>query len=63
MASPLGICAIGHHPKYTPLSKLPNNEIIKAGDKFLDISDVDTFLKRPTAPPELSKKGGKLYNA
>ena len=52
-----------HHPKYTPLSKLPNNEIIKAGDKFLDIRDVDTFLKRPTAPPELSKKGGKLYNA
>ena len=52
-----------HHPKYTPLKKLANDEIIKAGDKFLDVNDVDTFLKRPTAPPELSKKGGKLFNA
>ena len=52
-----------HHPKYTPLKKLPNNQIIKAGNKFLDVTDVDTFLKRPTAPPELSKKSGKLYNA
>ena len=34
-----------------------------AGNKFLDVRDVDTFLKRPTAPPELSKKSGKLYNA
>ena len=51
-----------HHPKYTPLNKLRNEEIIKAGDKFLDVNDVDTFLKRPTAPPELSKKGGKLFN-
>ena len=52
-----------HHPKYTPLKKLTNDQIIKAGDKFLDVNDVDTFLKRPTAPPELSKKGGKLFNA
>ena len=51
-----------HHPKYTPLNKLKNEEIIKAGDNFLDVNDVDTFLKRPTAPPELSKKGGKLFN-
>jgi len=52
-----------HHPKYTPINKLPNTEIVKAGDKFLDVKDVDTFLKRPTPPPELSKKGGKLFNA
>ena len=51
-----------HHPKYTPLNKLKNEEIIKAGNNFLDVNDVDTFLKRPTAPPELSKKGGKLFN-
>ena len=51
-----------HHPKYTPLKKLKNEEIIKAGNNFLDVNDVDTFLKRPTAPPELSKKGGKLFN-
>ena len=45
------------------VKKLANEEIIKAGDKFLDVNNADTFLKRPTAPPELSKKGGKLFNA
>jgi ectoine hydroxylase-related dioxygenase (phytanoyl-CoA dioxygenase family) len=52
-----------HHPKYTPLKKLPNSEIVKAGDKFLEVKNADAFLKRPTAPPELTKKGGKLFNS
>ena len=51
-----------HHPKYTPLKKLPDSEIVKAGDRFLDVNDVDTFFKRPTAPLGLSKKAGKLFN-
>ena len=34
-----------------------------ADELKIDVRDVDTFLKRPTAPPELSKKSGKLYNA
>ena len=52
-----------HHPKYTPLKKLPNSEIIKAGDKFLEIENSDGFLNRPTAPPGLTKKAGKLFNS
>jgi hypothetical protein len=52
-----------HHPKYTPLKKLPNSEIVKAGDKFLEVGSANTFLTRPSAPPELKKKSGKLFNS
>ena len=45
-----------------PCLDVDRGRVVK-GVQFLDIRDVDTFLKRPTAPPELSKKGGKLYNA
>ncbi|MDB9869542.1 phytanoyl-CoA dioxygenase family protein [Alphaproteobacteria bacterium] len=52
-----------HHPKYTPLKKLPNSAIIEAGDKFLEIDNADGFLNRPTAPPGLTKKAGKVFNS
>jgi ectoine hydroxylase-related dioxygenase (phytanoyl-CoA dioxygenase family) len=52
-----------HHPKYTPLKKLPNSEIVKAGDKFLEVGSANAFLTRPTAPPGLKKKSGKLFNS
>ena len=50
-----------HHPKYTPIKKVKDKEIIKAGLSFLNPNQADTFLKRPTAPPELKTKSGKLF--
>ena len=50
-----------HHPKYTPLKKVPDEEIKKAGDRFLDSERAETFLKRTSVPPALKVKAGKLY--
>ncbi len=50
-----------HHPNYTPIKKLKDNEIKKAGLKFLNPNDAGAFLNRPTAPPQLKIKSGELF--
>ena len=36
-----------HHPNYTPIKKLKDNQIKKAGLKFLNPNDAEAFLNRP----------------
>jgi ectoine hydroxylase len=43
-----------HHPRYTPLSKVPDSAIKAAGLKFADAGD-DYFRKTFANPPELKK--------
>lgn len=50
-----------HHPRYTPLKKVPDEEIKKAGKRFLNPDSTGAFLSRPTAPPTLKNKSGKLF--
>lgn len=50
-----------HHPRYTPLDKVPNEAIRTAGLKFADASHAGAFLKKSAAPPELQKKVGKVF--
>ena len=50
-----------HHPKYTPIKKVEDNQIKKAGLKFLNPNDAGAFLNRPTAPPQLKRSSGQLF--
>ena len=50
-----------HHPRYTPLKKVPDEDIKKAGERFLNPDSTGAFLSRPTAPPTLKNKSGKLF--
>ncbi|MEM8689619.1 MAG: phytanoyl-CoA dioxygenase family protein [Pseudomonadota bacterium] len=52
-----------HHPRYTPLEKVPDEAIKDAGLKFSDAVNEDDFMKKSTPPPELRKKGGKVFVA
>ena len=45
----------------TPVEKLENKEIKKAGLKFLNPNEAAAFLNRPTAPPQLKKSSGELF--
>jgi hypothetical protein len=50
-----------HHPRYTPLDKVPDSAIKAAGLKFSDASHQSAFIVKPAAPPELKKTGGKVF--
>lgn len=50
-----------HHPRYTPLEKVPDAQIKEAGVKFSSPSSHADFMQKSVAPPELSKKGGKVF--
>ncbi len=52
-----------HHPRYTPLEKVPDTAIKAAGLKFSDPSHEDAFLRKAKAPPDLKRKGGKLFTS
>ena len=50
-----------HHPSYTPLHKVPDGALKAAGLKFAAADDDKVFLKRPTAPADLTKTAGKVF--
>jgi ectoine hydroxylase-related dioxygenase (phytanoyl-CoA dioxygenase family) len=50
-----------HHPRYTPLEKVPDSAIKAAGLKFSDPSHQGAFLQESVAPAELGKKGDKVF--
>ena len=50
-----------HHPRYTPLEKVPDEAIVAAGVKFSDAASEGDFLRKSVPPPELQKKGGKVF--
>ena len=50
-----------HHPCYTPLSKVADEEIKAAGLKFSSAEHADTFLKRSVAPAQLKEKVGAVF--
>jgi len=50
-----------HHPRYTPIDKVPDSAICEAGLKFSDADHASAFLQKSTAPAELKKKGGKVF--
>lgn len=52
-----------HHPSYTPLHKVANDEIKRAGLKFTSPDDTDVFLKKAAAPAELTTKVGSVFVA
>ena len=41
--------------------KEEDEEIKKAGERFLNPDSTGAFLSRPTAPPTLKNKSGKLF--
>ena len=51
-----------HHPRYTPLSKVPDAAVKAAGLKLGDPAHESAFLTRVNPPPELKKKGGKTFS-
>lgn len=50
-----------HHPCYTPLDKVADEQIKAAGLKFADANHADVFLRKPAAPAELSTKVGAVF--
>jgi len=52
-----------HHPQYTPLEKIPDCAIKEAGAAFSSGDHRDAFLKKPSAPAELTKKVGKTFRS
>jgi len=52
-----------HHPSYTPLVKVPDEQIKAAGLKFAAPAAMSTFLKNSTAPAELLDKAGKVFSS
>ncbi|MGI9423823.1 MAG: phytanoyl-CoA dioxygenase family protein [Hyphomicrobiaceae bacterium] len=52
-----------HHPRYTPLSKVADEEIKAAGLKFASKEHDDAFLTQSVAPAELQKKVGAVFVA
>ena len=52
-----------HHPRYTPLEKVPDEAIKAAGLKFSDASNEGDFMQKSMPPPELRKTGGKVFVA
>ena len=51
-----------HHPRYTPIDKVPDSAIKEAGLKFADPADTDAFLKKAVAPAELNEKVGSSFS-
>ncbi|MEM7024081.1 MAG: phytanoyl-CoA dioxygenase family protein [Pseudomonadota bacterium] len=51
-----------HHPRYTPIDKVPDSAIKEAGLKFADPADTDAFLKKAVAPAELNEKVGASFS-
>lgn len=52
-----------HHPRYTPLEKVADTEILAAGVKFSDPSHADAFLSQSVAPAELTERHGKVFDS
>ena len=50
-----------HHPRYTPLEKVDDAEIKKAGLKFSDASHQGAFLQQSVNPATLTKKVGDVF--
>jgi ectoine hydroxylase len=50
-----------HHPRYTPLEKVPDSAIKAAGARFANPELDKVFLKKPVAPAELTKVAGKVF--
>ena len=50
-----------HHPNYTPLNKVPDEEIKKSGIVF-KCQNCSNFFEKNSVPPTLQTKAGKLYN-
>jgi len=54
---------VHHHPQYTPIDKVPDEQIKAAGLKFANPDDDDAFLRQATAPAELQEKGGHVFSS
>ena len=50
-----------HHPRYTPIERVPDTAIKAAGLRFADPALDKVFLKKATAPAELTKTVGKTF--
>jgi hypothetical protein len=51
-----------HHPRYTKLDKVPDDAIRAAGLRFSDAAHDGAFLKRATAPKDLTTRGGAVFD-
>ncbi|MBM3628229.1 MAG: phytanoyl-CoA dioxygenase family protein [Alphaproteobacteria bacterium] len=52
-----------HHPRYTKLDKVVDDALRAAGLRFSDAAHADAFLKRATAPRDLSTRGGAVFDS
>jgi ectoine hydroxylase len=50
-----------HHPRYTPIDKVPDARLKEVGLRFSDPGHADAFLKRAAAPADLTRKGGAVF--
>lgn len=51
-----------HHPRYTPLEKVPDEAVRAAGVRFSS-DNLDSFMNKPSAPAELQTKVGKTFSS
>jgi ectoine hydroxylase-related dioxygenase (phytanoyl-CoA dioxygenase family) len=52
-----------HHPRYTKLDKVADDALRAAGLRFSDEAHAGAFLKRATAPRDLSTRGGAVFDS
>lgn len=50
-----------HHPRYTPLDKVPDEAVRAAGLRLSDPAHAGAFLDRVNPPAELKTRGGKTF--
>lgn len=50
-----------HHPRYTPLAKVPDDAILQAGLRFAGADAESSFMRKTAPPPDLKKRGGTVY--
>lgn len=52
-----------HHPRYTPIGKVPNARIKEAGLRFASAEASAAFMTKPANPTDLKTRGGKVFQA
>ncbi|MBL8839003.1 MAG: phytanoyl-CoA dioxygenase family protein, partial [Alphaproteobacteria bacterium] len=50
-----------HHPRYTPIEKVPNERIKEVGLRFASAEATAAFMTKPANPTDLKTRGGAVF--